>query len=161
MYEGRIGFPFFPALACTCLLALSILPRFIFKSANFCGSPAVLSILPPILSFHSSRIRLARLSSPVQTKPSIHLASASALGHYNIILLRWHILLFPGPIVYFHTRLQHPNTTLPPVQDVQGGWGGWPTGNGKKRSSSQACCLAQLCLAVASFLSISCGPSAL
>ena len=30
---------------------------------------------------------------------------------------------------------------------VQGGWGGWPTGNGKKLSYSQACCLAQLCLA--------------
>ena len=112
-------------------------------------------------SSYPIRIRLARFSSPVQAKPSIHLASASALGHYNITLLPWHILLFPGPIVYFHTRLQHPNTTLPPVQDVQGGWGGWPTGNGKKRSSSQACCLAQLCLAVASFLSISCGPSAL
>ena len=24
---------------------------------------------------------------------------------------------------------------------------GWPTGNGKKRSNSQACCLAKLCLA--------------
>ena len=32
---------------------------------------------------------------------------------------------------------------------VQGGWGGWPTGNGKKLSNSQACCLAQLCLAAA------------
>ena len=32
---------------------------------------------------------------------------------------------------------------------VQGGWGGWPTGNGKKLSYSQACCLAQLCLAAA------------
>ena len=42
---------------------------------------------------------------------------------------------------------------------VQGGWGGWPTGNGKKLSNSQACCLAQLCLAAAKFLSISCGPS--
>ena len=30
---------------------------------------------------------------------------------------------------------------------LQGGWGGWPTGNGKKLSNSQACCLAQLCLA--------------
>ena len=26
---------------------------------------------------------------------------------------------------------------------------GWPTGNGKKLSNSQACCLAQLCLAAA------------
>ena len=42
---------------------------------------------------------------------------------------------------------------------VQGRWGGGPTGNGKKLSNSQACCLAQLCLAAASFLSISCGPS--
>ena len=32
---------------------------------------------------------------------------------------------------------------------LQGGWGGWPTGNGKKVSNSQACCLAQLCLAAA------------
>ena len=32
---------------------------------------------------------------------------------------------------------------------VQGGWGGWPTGNGNKLSNSQACCLAQLCLAAA------------
>ena len=36
---------------------------------------------------------------------------------------------------------------------------GWPTGYGKKLSCSQACCLAQLCLAAALFLSISCGPS--
>ena len=32
---------------------------------------------------------------------------------------------------------------------VQGGWGGWPTGNGKKLWNSQACCLAQLCLGAA------------
>ena len=32
---------------------------------------------------------------------------------------------------------------------IQGGWGVWPTGNGKKLSNSQACCLAQLCLAAA------------
>ena len=36
---------------------------------------------------------------------------------------------------------------------------GWPTGNGKKLSCTQACCLAQLCLAAAYFLSISCGQS--
>ena len=36
---------------------------------------------------------------------------------------------------------------------------GWPTGSGMKLSSSQACCLAQLCLAAAQFLSISCGQS--
>ena len=36
---------------------------------------------------------------------------------------------------------------------------GWPTGNGNNLSNSQACCLAQLCLAAAQFLSISCGPS--
>ena len=35
------------------------------------------------------------------------------------------------------------------VKVVHGGWGGWPTGNGKKLSKSQACCLAQLCLAAA------------
>ena len=42
---------------------------------------------------------------------------------------------------------------------VQCSCSGWSTGNGKKRSNSQACCLAQLFLAAASFLSISCGPS--
>ena len=36
---------------------------------------------------------------------------------------------------------------------------GWLTGNGRKLSNSQACCLAQLCLAAAWFLSISCGQS--
>ena len=36
---------------------------------------------------------------------------------------------------------------------------GWPTGNGKKLNNSQACCLAQKCLAAAYFLSISCGQS--
>ena len=35
------------------------------------------------------------------------------------------------------------------VRLVQGGLGGWPTGNGNKLSNSQACCLAQLCLAAA------------
>ena len=38
---------------------------------------------------------------------------------------------------------------LQPGWTVQGGWGGWPTGNGNKLSNSQACCLAQLCLAAA------------
>ena len=42
---------------------------------------------------------------------------------------------------------------------VLGAATGWPTGNGKKRSNSHACCLAQLCLAAASFFSISCGQS--
>ena len=42
---------------------------------------------------------------------------------------------------------------------VQGGWGGWPTGNGKKVSISQAQLGQATCLAVAHFLSISCGPS--
>ena len=32
---------------------------------------------------------------------------------------------------------------------LQGGWSGWPTRNGKKLNNSQACCLAQLCLAAA------------
>ena len=45
------------------------------------------------------------------------------------------------------------------MSKLQGGWGGWPTGNGKKLSNSQACCLSQQCLAAAKFLSISCGPS--
>ena len=35
------------------------------------------------------------------------------------------------------------------IRDVQGGWGGCRTGNGKKLSNSQACCLAQMCLAAA------------
>ena len=46
-----------------------------------------------------------------------------------------------------------------PKKYLQCSCSGWPTGNGKKLSSSQACYLAQLCLATASFLSISCGPS--
>ena len=33
--------------------------------------------------------------------------------------------------------------------DVQGGWGGWPTGNGKKLSSCQAQLGQPTCLAVA------------
>ena len=35
------------------------------------------------------------------------------------------------------------------IYHVQGGWGGCRTGNGKKVSNSQACCLTQLCLAAA------------
>ena len=35
------------------------------------------------------------------------------------------------------------------ILHVQGGWGGRPTGNGKKVSKSQAYCLAQLCLVAA------------
>ena len=42
---------------------------------------------------------------------------------------------------------------------VQGGWGGWPTGNGNKLSNSPACCLTQLCLAAVYILYISCRPS--
>ena len=34
---------------------------------------------------------------------------------------------------------------------------GWPTGNRKILSNCPACCLAQLCLAAAMFLSIACG----
>ena len=45
---------------------------------------------------------------------------------------------------------------LDPVQPADIGC---PTGNGKKLSKSQACCLAQLCLAAAQFLSISNGQS--
>ena len=41
------------------------------------------------------------------------------------------------------------------MSHVQGGWGGWPTGNGKKLSSSQAQLGKATCLAVAYFLSIS------
>ena len=38
---------------------------------------------------------------------------------------------------------------------------GYRTGNGEKRSNNQVCCLAQLCLAAASFLSVSCATSTL
>ena len=41
------------------------------------------------------------------------------------------------------------NFVLKVGKGLQGGWGRWPTGNGKKVSYSQACCLAQLCLAAA------------
>ena len=43
--------------------------------------------------------------------------------------------------------------------DIQGGWGGSTTGNGKKLSSSQAQLGQATCLAVAYFPSISCGSS--
>ena len=42
---------------------------------------------------------------------------------------------------------------------LKGGWGGLPTGNGKKLSSSQTQLSQATCLAVAYFLSISCGSS--
>ena len=48
------------------------------------------------------------------------------------------------------------STNLLPL--IQGGWGGWPTGNGKKLSSSQAQLGQATCLAVSYFLSISCVP---
>ena len=43
-----------------------------------------------------------------------------------------------------------------PYTYTLGGWGGWPTGNGKKLSSSQAQLGQATCLAVAYLLSISC-----
>ena len=51
--------------------------------------------------------------------------------------------------------MQHPNHNIAfPRQQrnigrVQGGWGGWPTGNGKKLSSCQAQLGQATCLAVA------------
>ena len=48
-------------------------------------------------------------------------------------------------IAYLETR----NGRIISWKNLQGGWDGWPTGNGKKVSNSQACCLAQLCLAAA------------
>ena len=48
---------------------------------------------------------------------------------------------------------------LSKVISLQCSCSGWPTGNGKKVSNRQACCLAQLCQAAAYFLSISCGLS--
>ena len=57
---------------------------------------------------------------------------------------------------YYYTPCARDHWLYPPrgsfdtaQEAVQGGWGGWPTGNGKKLSYSQACCLAQLCLAAA------------
>ena len=49
---------------------------------------------------------------------------------------------------YVLRSLLHWEVSFPKLY-VQGGWGGWPTGNGKKVSNSQVCCLAQLCLAAA------------
>ena len=62
------------------------------------------------------------------------------------------------------TDIVYPNCTnrncpVGPHSDVQGGWGGWPTGNGKKLSSCQAQLGQATCLAVAKFISISCGSS--
>ena len=45
------------------------------------------------------------------------------------------------------------------IHSVQCSCSGWPTGNGKKRSRSQAQLGQATCLSVAKFLSISCGPS--
>ena len=42
---------------------------------------------------------------------------------------------------------------------MQGGWGGWSTGNEKKLSSNHAQLPQVTCLSVAYFLSTSCGPS--
>ena len=46
------------------------------------------------------------------------------------------------PLFYFLDDVSYP-------QSVQGGWGGWPTGNGKKLSSCQAQLGQATCLAVA------------
>ena len=53
--------------------------------------------------------------------------------------------------IYSHScktgRLNYDPILQPCIYVVQPADIGWPTGNGKKLSSSQACCLAQLCLA--------------
>ena len=41
-------------------------------------------------------------------------------------------------IVFLAVLVSFCNTEDDKTQQVQGGWGGWPTGNGKKLSSSQA-----------------------
>ena len=42
-----------------------------------------------------------------------------------------------------------PNNVLVKMRKVQSADIGWPTGNGKNLSNSEACCLAQLCLGAA------------
>jgi len=62
----------------------------------------------------------------------------------------------PGPPTVCHTAIfgKIGKKSINHVQalksnPVQGGWGGWPAGNGNKLSNSQICGLAQLCLAAA------------
>ena len=68
------------------------------------------------------------------------------------------LLLARGQGPPHHARV-YPTLVLLLSLNVQCSCSGWPTGNGKKLSNSQACCLAQLCLGAVKFLSISCGPS--
>ena len=64
-------------------------------------------------------------------------------------------VLFNSPLPFYHNTSQTAYKMLQfPVKihldlPVQPADIGWPTGNGKKLSNSQACCLAQLCLAAA------------
>ena len=55
----------------------------------------------------------------------------------------------------FHNYTHCPFSFSRPAH-IQSGWSVCRTGNGEKLSNSQVCCLAQLCLAAAWFLSISC-----
>ena len=61
---------------------------------------------------------------------------------------------FYGKCIYFgvfigqqNIRLSRRQICMPFLKTLVFVQGGWPTGNGKKLSNSQACCLAQLCLA--------------
>ena len=67
----------------------------------------------------------------------------------------------PRPISLSSSSLRRVACRRPLVENsvLQGGLGGWPTGNGKKLSSSQVHLGQATCLDVAYFLSISCGPS--
>ena len=110
---------------------LSILPRFIFKSANSCGSPVTL----PILSLHSSsRTRLPiRLDFPRLSKPT-----EPRISHQRMLSDDTKILHGFGASTYFippragfqialAMYFRHPDTTLPfePLKydDVRGGRG--------------------------------------
>ena len=57
--------------------------------------------------------------------------------------------LFEGPMFKISLKHVHVYLCLKFQICLQGGWGGWPTGNGKKLSSCQAQLGQATCLAVA------------
>ena len=73
-----------------------------------------------------------------------HLAKSAAGNKTEI-----RIETFPPFPLLYHSGIHH-KFIVPcrEVEDVQGGWGGWPAGNGKKLSSSQAQLGQATCLAV-------------
>ena len=91
--------------------------------------------------------------------------SAAAYHHQNVGHVPLHSHCWIGKHDYETSNRggrrvpTHTHSMFYKGQAIQGGWGGWPTGNGNKLSNSQACCLAQLCLAAVYILSISCRPS--